>query len=305
MRELLYLKMADRTFMLASPDEIFRKLHRLPVYPGLASEIVKICGAHEADIPSLIKLIASDQGLTLEILKVANSRFYNYEKQISSIEGAIVILGMDMVKQMAVSLSLSSLSRNILLNFTEMSSKLARHALNTALILKMLGENFDSANHELLYYSGLLHDSGKLIFLQVLGEEYAIIYQKSVQENRSLCELESEYFGMNHTEVGAVLTQRWHLPEELTHLIRYHHQPMDYKSGEKVDFRIRLVYLGNLISHFIENGLMHYDELKKLDSRYQDILSITEIEFGRLVEQARKEIQAHFEITKLLEMAHS
>ncbi len=287
--------------MLSKLETAVCQIKTLPVHGMLAQEIVRVCNRKVPDISRFLKLVSSDQALSAQILRLANTSFYNFPRAIISLDRAVVVMGFDLVKDIAFSLSVKSLFTNTLAELRDMADTFWKHSLYTAVILKVLAENYDSENQDLLYYSGLLHDCGKMVILQLLGREYSILMEKSVQEDKNLRELEKTFLGYDHAEMGADLLEKWHLPEHMVILTRFHHIPAEYKSGEKVDFWIRLMYLGNLISHFVERGLINYDDLVKLDPDYEDFFPLSEKDFRKLLRSIQKEINEHRQVLNFME----
>jgi putative nucleotidyltransferase with HDIG domain len=277
----------------------------MPVNVMLAQEIVRLCNRKNLDKSRFLKLVSSDQGLAAQILRLANTSFYNYPRSIVSLDRAVVVMGFELVKEIALSLSVKSLFMNTTVDLREMANTFWNHSLNTAVILKVLAENYDSENQDLLYYGGLLHDCGKLVILQLLGREYRLLMEKSVQENRNLREVERTFLGYDHSEIGALLLEKWQLPRNMVLLARYHHKPVEYNSGEKLDFWIRLVYLGNLIAHFFEMGLLNYKDLRELDPEYEDFFSISEKDFRKLVQAVQIELKDHRDVIKFMETSQT
>lgn len=287
--------------MAANPEADVCRIKTIPVHGMLAQEIVRMCNRKSLDISRFLKMVSSDQAITTQILRLVNTSFYNHHRSIVSLDRAVVVMGFELVKEIALSLSIKSLFMNTLADLREMADILWKHSLNTAVTLKVLAEYYDSENQDLLYYSGLLHDCGKLVFLQLLGREYLLLTEKSAQEERNLREVERTFLGYDHAEMGASLLEKWQLPRNMVLLTRYHHKPVEYKSGEKLDFWIRLVYLGNLIAHFVEMGLLNYKELQELDPEYEDFFSIGEKDFRKLVKVVQKELKDHREAIKFME----
>ena len=227
-----------------------RNVSKLPACSVIAMEIIRFGHNSEIDKSDFLKLISSDPIISIQILRTANASLYNYPKEIISLEKALVILGFDMLRDIALSLSVISLFKAQ--NHQKYSHEICRHSLITALTLKILGQNYDSDNKDLLYLGGLLHDIGKILLLSKLGDEYFFLIEKDKQETTSLIKLENKFLGQNHAEIGAELADRWNLPPSVVSMIRSHHNPEQDNFVNKQNFRNQLVYLGNLIAWGLE-----------------------------------------------------
>jgi putative nucleotidyltransferase with HDIG domain len=158
--------------------------------------------------------------------------------------------------------------------------------------MKVLADNFDSVNANLLYIGGLLHDIGKIYLYRVLGKEYELVIQTSIEQDLRLNEVENKVLGTDHCEMGERILRQWKLPDVLIKIVKYHHHPEDFKSGKKLDFWIWLVYFANLLAHLIEKGLSRLSDLKQLDPEFRDFLSISEKSFERVLESIKIELQS-------------
>lgn len=281
-------------------SHIIRTTSKLPACSAMAMEIIRYSYHSEIDKSNFLKLVSSDPILTIQILKTANASLFNYPQKITSLEKALVILGFEMVRDIVLSLSVMSL-------FKEQSHhkyfhEICRHSLITALSLKILAQNYDSDNKELLYLGGLLHDIGKILLLHKLGDEYYFLLEKDKQETSSLIELETKFLDYNHAELGAELADQWNLPASVVSMIRFHHIPERENLVDKQSFRNRLVYLGNLIACSLEENIESPNNLEELDPDLEKILAISTKDYTQIVDKVRKEIMGqkifldHFQI---------
>jgi HD-like signal output (HDOD) protein len=285
--------------MVLRIKELLPAIKSIPTHQAVAREVLNICSRPEVDVPRFLRLVSSDQILSAQILKIANSSLYNFPRMIPSLDRAMVVLGFNMIKEISLALSLNSIFHGFRTVSGKNASYLWKHSLQVALILKVIAENYDSENKEVLYFSGLLHDVGKVIILSSFGQEYLILIEKSLQENIRLLDLEIKYLGLDHSDIGGRLLDEWNIPSVIVLVTRYHHRPEEYKSGEKVDFLIRLVYLGNLVAHLLESKLSHYSDLLTIEPNFKDYFSISEKEFRRLLQEIDQEINGHQEFIKL------
>lgn len=290
------------SFMDQRTTEVLPVIKSIPAHQAVAREVLNICSRSEVDISQFIRLISSDQILSAQILKIANSSLYNFPRMIPSLDRAMVVLGFNIVKEISLALSLNSIFQGFQSGKAVNVNYLWKHSLQVALILKVIAEKYDSENKELLYFSGLLHDVGKVIILSSFDQEYSLLIEKSLQENTRLLDLEKKYLGVDHSDIGGRLLDEWEIPASIVLLTRYHHRPEEYKSGEKIDFLIRLIYLGNLVAHLHERNLSRYSDLVMIESSFKDYLSISEKEFGRLLQSVDKEMSGQHYFIKLFEV---
>jgi HD-like signal output (HDOD) protein len=275
-------------------EEAILKTSRMPTHPGIADYLINHLSQPEFDLPSVLKVISGDPVLTSQVLYIANTEYLNNNQAVVSIEQAAVVLGFSLIKELVLSLCLLSVFEK-----PENYSSFWVHSMMTATTLKVLGENFDSQNTNLLYTAGLIHDIGKLFLLNVTGKEYRELLQESDRQAVRLIERETEALGVDHADIGSRLLEHWHFPEDIVILVKYHHQPEEYSSGNKRDFWIRLLYFGNLMASFIEKGFKDYGDLGKLDVNYKNYLSISEKGFFRVVDMVHRDLRSKREFVKI------
>ncbi|HIG11338.1 MAG TPA: HDOD domain-containing protein [Planctomycetes bacterium] len=108
------------------------------------------------------------------------------------------------------------------------------------------------------YTCGLLHDLGKIVMLDSLGEDYVEVHQEAESSGDRLHQLEELRFGFNHTDVGALVALRWNLPTAAASAIQYHHGPRQCLEDDPV---VTLVANANLVAHRVAAGNMEAAEL--------------------------------------------
>ncbi len=281
-------------------NKIIKTLFNIPTIKPIAFEVIRICSNNHYSIPTLLKILSSDQSLAIQILRFANASYYNYPREINSIDRAAIILGFDQIKEIALSIALKSLYKGLSVN-TSSTYPIWKHSFITGFTMKILGEIFDSDNMDLLYMGGLLHDIGKIIFSQTINEEYELLLQKSQQDNAPIHLLEKKYLNVDHTEIGANLIREWNLPEGIEYMVQFHHSPDLYRDKVKTGLWIKLIYMGNIFTHSLEKvNEVSIDELKK-NATFSEKFSLSDKEIQRLTFLINKEIKEQRKFLKIFE----
>ncbi len=283
-------------------DKIVGRIQKLPTINTVAFEIIQMCSNPSTTVKQLKSIISTDQSLTAQILRIANSSYYNYPRTIHSIERAIIILGFRMVQDIAISIAVFSFYRGIRSANGFNVKELWRHVLSTAIIAKMLGFEYDPELQSMLYVGGLLHDIGKLVENIALQEDFAFIFEKSRQEGVRLDIIEDRFFNFTHSEIGGKLLDKWNLPPQIVDMVRFHHiAAPEGVSGERIHY-IRIVYLANLLAHFINNKWKSIHAVLQYDINFKEAFQLSEDEFMDLVERSREALQdnqMYFEILQV------
>ena len=206
-------------------SEILERLEGLPPLPAAVCRLLELADDMDSDIREMSRVISEDQALAGRILRVANSAFYGLSQRIKTVSHSIVILGFREVRNLAVGVTLvgSKLGKGD--NAPISHEDFWRHSIGTAISAQMLGSHMKMPVAEEAYVAGLIHDIGKLVFLEFFPEEYRLVLADVANGKGRLFELEAEQLGMSHAKVGRRLCQHWKIPESLTKTVAFHHGP--------------------------------------------------------------------------------
>ncbi|MGZ8195029.1 MAG: HDOD domain-containing protein [Methylosarcina sp.] len=250
---LCYALTVSNIFLLISMENIDRDqlialVEKMPVFPKSVQKVLQLTANIDASPKEIIQVIECDPVLTVKILKVINSAIYAFPTKINSVQRAVVLIGLNTIKNLALSLAgmgmLKSLSKS-----TYDINEFLLHAMTTAAISRRLAERLNLPPLECsdCFVAGLLHDFGKAIFAEYLPEPFKLALQKSKELNIPLHQTELEFIGFNHAQVGAVLATKWGLSQVLVNAIAYHH---DYPANSVAE----CIYTANQISKLLSFG---------------------------------------------------
>jgi putative nucleotidyltransferase with HDIG domain len=218
----------------------------LPPMPYVARRVMDIVNNPSTNAHDLQEVISKDQGLTGQILKIANSALYACSRKIETLTDAIIMLGFNAIR----SLSIMSATKN-LYQFKRQGKVLGlkdkllwEHSVGSAVAARMIAQKVSVGYVEQAFMGGLLHDIGKLVLLQKIPEVFDSIVEEVYNTGRHFNEVEQEVLGFTHAEVGALLIKKWKLPEDFEEAIRYHNE---VTTGLNVENQ--LVYLIDLANH--------------------------------------------------------
>jgi HD-like signal output (HDOD) protein len=210
---------------MASVKKRIQNILQLVPFPAVAMEVVRLVDNPKTNAAKLGEVISKDQALAAKVLKVANSPFYGFPKQISTINFAIVVLGFETLKEIVLSVSLaSSLASKLDKSFD--IEKFWRHSLVCGITARYLARDTGYRVAGEAFIAGLLHDIGILILAQYFRKEYQQIVAIGRKGEFTFDQIERSFLeGATHCEVGAWLADRWNFPRQLVEAILYHHQP--------------------------------------------------------------------------------
>lgn len=260
---------------LVSPPEVYVR----------AFELVESPDSSAADIAAVI---GCDPNLTMRLLGLVNSCYYNLAGQVDTICRAIAVLGIRELYSLVLAASaVTSFSR--IPNRLVSMDTFWRHSIYTGLLARALARRSHVLHPERLFVAGLLHDIGSLVMYFQEPEacnEHLLI---AAGDEELLYQAELEYFGFSHADLGRRLASDWKLPATLVAAIGAHHRPE--QAGEAVQ-EASLIYLANRLANGIEAGNFCGQPAPE-DSGYEALLTTTRLDTVML-EQALAEAAEQF-----------
>ncbi len=206
-------------------------IKNLPTLPTIADNVIKLTQNPDSTAFDIATAISQDQALASKVLRRANSAYYGFPRKITTINYAIVILGLNNIKNIVLSTSImdrfSMTDNNELLDRRDFW----KHSLLCGIISKKIADHMGIKTAEEIFMCGLLHDFGKLILDQFFNTEFMNALTLSRTKKITLMEAENSVFGFNHAGVGALLLKRWGLPVSLVKAVKNHHNPDETRDG--------------------------------------------------------------------------
>jgi len=208
--------------------ELSKKLsdavEKMPAFPKSVQRILELSRDINCPPKELVAVIEKDPVMTMKLLRILNSAYYSFPKQITSVGQSIVFLGLNTIKNMALSFAvIGALPQKNAAGYD--MQRYLMHSLLTASLARILCAKFnkDGTDPGDCNLAGLLHDFGKIVFAQFLPEEFKRALSYSAENKVSLHTAERHIIGVDHSIVGAMLVERWQFPKNLSEAIRHHH----------------------------------------------------------------------------------
>jgi len=204
---------------------LIQRIQELPTLPSSILKIIQLADNASSTPTELASVISKDPSISSMIIKLVNSAFYGYYRQISSISHAVVILGYQTVKTMALGVSVFQNAPSRPRQAFDRKAFWV-HSLGVATITKKLYTKIGrikGVDAETLFLSGLLHDVGKVAFDNFFNDEYESVAAEAQKNNEWIRNTEIRKFQMDHTEAGFHLAKTWKFPEAVMAGIRFHH----------------------------------------------------------------------------------
>lgn len=205
-------------------SKLVAAVERMPAFPKSVQRILELSREINCSPKELVEVIEKDPVMTMKLLRALNSAYYSFPRQITSVNQAVVYLGLNTIKNMALSFAaLGILPQNNIAGFD--MQRYLLHSLTTAGLARLIAQKFKvpNANPADCYIAGLLHDFGKVVFAHSMPQEFKLALEQSAAEGIPLHLAEQAVIGSDHTEIGAMLVEKWQFPIGISTLLREHH----------------------------------------------------------------------------------
>ncbi len=215
----------------------------LPSLPAVAVRVIEMTQNPNVKLDELAAAIQNDQGISAKILRTVNSSFYGLRQRCATIDRALVLLGLAPVRALVLGFSLVQTIRagkDDPFDYTAYW----RRGMYTAVAARCIAEAAGKKCADEAFIGGLLQDIGVMALYRALGMRYLEIMEQTGGDHRKLGRYELASLEMQHPDIGAMLAQRWRLPEELVLPVRYHERPT--AAPKECTDLVRLVGLGNI-----------------------------------------------------------
>lgn len=231
-------------------QKIQKFIQRMPSLSTTVGKVLEICSRTDASPNELNKVVSLDPVLTGQVLKLINSSYYSLVAKVTSLTRAITMLGMNTVKNMALSTAVIRTVSSAKKSKVLPTSKFWAHSIGVGACAKLLAAagGVPLMEREEYFVGGLLHDLGKVPF----GDEYSEVLRVALQERASLVDVEQNLLGIDHQEVGMMIAEKWKLNPVIKDCIGNHHHIED--ADEEHRRQIAFVSLANIYINIFDIG---------------------------------------------------
>lgn len=256
--------------MPMTPEELIQNLGELPPLPQVATRVIRISAASNTSSDELKSLISTDQALSAQVLRIANSAMFGMMREVTTLTQAILTLGFSTTRSVVLASSVKNLFNRGPAGHQE------RIRWEHALVAAITGSAFSKAvafsGTEEVFLAALMHDIGKSVLAMKFPDRYTNLLQRVEDQSGEGTALELESFGFDHAMVGEALLESWNLPEATRAAVRWHHYP--FGAPPEHHRLVALVALGNQVAMDTKVGIGSSDALAGATWEAMDILKL-------------------------------
>ncbi|MFT7679105.1 MAG: HD-like signal output (HDOD) protein [Planctomycetota bacterium] len=205
-------------------NEIVMSMRSLQPFPTVATTVMQMASDPDTTPSDLIEAIQTDPALVAKILKLCNSAFYGFQREIASLREAGNMLGTETLVSLVMTTCTNRFFKHQKNGDSKMSEGLWERCVTLAVASRLLAQEHGRTDPERAYTVGLLQNVGEIVLTPLL-EEHQDQLIAEMTCGRSAMDAEKVILGVHHAEIGARLATFWQLPDLMTDTIRYHHDP--------------------------------------------------------------------------------
>jgi len=269
--------------------QVVSNIRNLPTPPIVFHQIQKVINDPKVSAGQIAKILQEDPAMSVKVLKLTNSAFYGLQREIESVKQAVIIVGLEAIKNLVLSASVLDMfkGKDVDQDFQE---TFWRHSLAVgfgARLLARMARARGMLDPDTAFSGGLLHDIGKVILCCFLPKEHAQFKAERQADRESPTFLvEERVLGYNHAQIGAILAEQWKLPSRLREAIAFHHRPLSCQSEEIIPYVIH-------VANFVAKKTFYDPDDQYLTGNLEDgvleFLQLTEADLESLADALRQE----------------
>ncbi|MFO7903487.1 MAG: HDOD domain-containing protein [Planctomycetota bacterium] len=223
---------------------VIDRIDEISTLPHTAIRVMEVANDPDSGAIDLKEVIETDAALSARILRCVNSSAFAIRTRVTSLQQAIAYLGLNRIRNLAVTASVSELFKSDEKIGPYRRSQLWRHLVSVGICARLIAMRCKINEFEEAFLAGLLHDIGIILEDQYVHEPFSDVL-RSLDNATPLATAERGILGFDHTVLGAKVAANWGFPEATKASIRYHHGSVAYR-GEHIDI-VRCVEMANLL----------------------------------------------------------
>ena len=227
-----------------------RESPTLASLPMIYTRLTEAIENPRASTMRIAHIIASDSALTARLLRLVNSAFYAFSSRIDTVQQAVLLIGTQPIRDLALATSVLSVFPGIPRELVSMES-FWEHSIATGVTARLLATYRNERRAERFFVAGILHDIGRLLLFALRPDAARAALTRSRTGGEPLVVAEHAAFGFDHGEAGGAVLEAWKLPEDLQEIVRCRHAPADAGHYQR---NAALVHVADVIATAMKIG---------------------------------------------------
>jgi len=219
---------------MQAAQALLDKFNTIKTLPHVAIRLTKLISDENSTMQDFEKMMKMDPTLVLRLLRVVNSSYYALRQKVDSISRAVVIIGMNNLRNMIVTETLKDIFKESQEQDAFSRNRLWLHCAAVSICSQMISERIFGQNGENAFLCGILHDIGMIVEDQTAHDLFNHACKAYAQDSGTIIDHEKEIIGTDHCEVGYLLAKDWKLPFEVQEGIKQHHKALKEVSPSSI-----------------------------------------------------------------------
>lgn len=257
---------------LLDKTRVMRSVHDLPALSSVVLDLISSFDRQNVDLDMLADKICRDQALAAKTLRLANSSFYGLSRKVSTVKQAILVLGIDSTRALAVASSvIDTFSKGEFGNVDV--TGFWRHSIAVALGARNLA-GYVNVNQDYAFIAALLHDIGRLVLASSFPEQYVEVIEHCERHGGMVGEAELQVLGIDHQQIGQLLAETWKFPSLIQRAIGQHHAV----AAADMNNVPGVVHFADALVHTLDLGGSKYSAVPRLLDPVWDSLCLSQVD---------------------------
>ncbi|MSQ27096.1 MAG: HDOD domain-containing protein [Dehalococcoidia bacterium] len=262
---------------------------QLPSIPILYLRLSKLTQDPSSTAAQVAEVLGTDPASVTRLLRLVNSPFYGLRNPVSSVAGAVRLLGFDAVNSLVLATSMDGLFKSTSPTASARMEQLWYHSIGCAVAAKIIASLAGFGDVEQYFVAGLLHDLGKLVVLRSCPDAFEQSARLAVSDETQFADAENVVCGTNHALIGALLGNRWSLPPSLVAGLSQHHHPGQAKAHPEV---AAVVHLADIVSLGLGIGSSGNPFVPPIDNAASKLLNLDADRLKAIIDTTESEYPA-------------
>ena len=260
--------------------ERIENITALPTIPKVLNKLLAVIENPRVSLNEISNFISGDPALTTKVLRMVNSPVYGFPGRISSVNQAVILLGLTVVKGLLLGVSVFDLMQKTMIGLWE-------HSIGCAIFSRIIAVKKGHKEPDELSVNGLLHDIGKVFLVLQFPEEYQKALAESQHDDVTIYNAERNHFNTTHSSVGSWMARKWRFPASLIDVIEYHHKPQLTKN---TPLESSIVHLADILVRARGYGFPGDNLVMPVEPAAWDILGLDEADLVEIFREAEESL---------------
>lgn len=253
----------------------------VPTVPSVLKQLSTIIENPKISLNEISHFVSKDPALTTKILQMVNSALYGFPGRISSVNHAVMLLGLNVVKGLLLSVSVFEIMHKAMIGLRE-------HSIGVAIASKVIAQKKGIKEPEEVFVAGLLHDVGKVILILMYPDEYDKAVKESETSAIAIFDAERDHFSETHAAVAGWLSEKWHFPKKLCDCLANHHRP---QVSTLAPLETSIVHMADILVKARGIGYSGDYLVPELNPKAHEILNLTEADLREVLKELEDSVE--------------